>query len=152
MKMHLSRRMLAALLGVAAACRVPEGESSGDEARSGAVEIRPGVLADDHVAARGDPVDFKRFHVGQVTPCTINVYWDNPAIEARLTLRDMFGGTVAEVTHAKGAGKDTIGPIALRDGTFFLEIAARSGSSVYTVELFLGDPETMGSEAIPWPE
>ncbi len=140
------------LLAFAAACRPPEGETTGDEARSGAVEIRPGVLHDDKVAARGDPVDFKRFQVGQVTPCTINVYWDNPAIAAHLVLRDMFGGTVAEVTHAKGVGKDTLGPVSLKDGTFFLEIAAKSGASVYTVELFLGDPETMGSEAIPWPE
>lgn len=147
---HLVFFLVVAMLP--AGCRVPEGESTGDEARSGAVEIRPGVLQDDHVAARGDPVDFKRFQVGQVTPCTINVYWDNPAVAARLVLRDMFGGTVAEVAHAKGAGKDTLGPVALKDGTFFLEVEATSGASVYTVELFLGDPETMGSEAIPWPE
>lgn len=133
-------------------CRTPEGETTGDEARSGAVEIRPGVLQDDQVSARGDPVDFKRFHVGQVTPCIINVYWDNPQIVARLVLRDMFGGVVSEVSHAKGAGKDTIGPVTLKDGTFFLEVEARSGTSVYTVELFLGDPESVGSEAIPWPE
>ncbi len=150
-----SENHVAFLLAVAmlpAGCRVPEGEATGDEARSGAVEIRSGVLQDDKVAARGDPVDFKRFQVGQVTPCTINIYWDNPALAARLVLRDMFGGTVAEVAHVKGSAKDTVGPVTLKDGTFFLEIAAKSGASVYTVEMFLGDPETVGSEAIPWPE
>ncbi len=114
-----SENHVAFLLAVAmlpAGCRVPEGEATGDEARSGAVEIRSGVLQDDKVAARGDPVDFKRFQVGQVTPCTINIYWDNPALAARLVLRDMFGGTVAEVAHVKGSAKDTVGPVTLTMG------------------------------------
>jgi len=140
------------LIAVLGACRTPEGEATGDEVRSAAIEIVPGSIVDDKVAARGDPVDFKRFQVGPLTPCTINVYWDNPAIDAHLSLRDQFGGLVAELAHANGAPKDTIGPIPLKDGTFFLEITAKKGASVYSVELFLGDPETMGSEAVPWPE
>lgn len=150
----MTKRIVAVVLTFAFcfSCRPKEGEATGDEARSGAKEIRPGVLYDDKVAARGDPVDFKRFEVTTPTPCIVNVYWDNPGVEAKVVLRDQFGGLVAEVQHAKGANKDSLGPVTLREGIHFLEIAAKSGASVYTIELFLGSPEEGGTEAFPWPE
>lgn len=137
----------------AIACRPPQGEATGDEGWSGAGDIQPYVLVDDKVAARGDPTDFKRFRIEEPTPVTINVYWDNPEIRARVALYDQFGGLLAQVEHPKGAEKDTLGPVDLKqEGTYFVEISAKAGASVYTIELISGNPDEGGGSQVPFPE
>lgn len=128
----------------------PKGPTAqtGDETRSAAQEIRPGTT-DDKVSKSDDPVDWKRFEVESRSPVTIEIYWDDPSVESVVTLRDMFGGVVAEVTHAKDAPKDTLGPLTLNDGTWFLEIRCLDGASVYTVDLIIGSADTFG---VPRPE
>ncbi|MBL6975875.1 MAG: hypothetical protein ISR64_09110 [Deltaproteobacteria bacterium] len=149
-----SRLLLVALLmtPVAFACKPKIPPATGDETRSAAGEIVPGITTDDKVSAKWDAVDWKRFAVNTPTPATVNVYWDNPGVKARITVRDMFGGPVAEMDHAVDAPRDTMSGLSLREGTYFLEIEAKGGSSVYTVELFLGDPEAGGSYGVPRPE
>lgn len=148
------RILLAALLlaSAALACKPKIPPATGDETRSAASEIVPGITADDKVSAKWDAVDWKRFAVNTPTPATVNVYWDDPTVDARVTVRDMFGGAVGEMDHAAGAPRDTLAGLSLREGTYFLQVEARSGSSVYTVELFLGDPEAGGSYGVPRPE
>lgn len=128
-----------------------ESEKTGDETRSGSVPIQPGTTFDDKVAEKDDPVDWKRFEVEEKTPAQISVYWDNPKIKAKIILRDWTAGPVSEVIHQTDAEKDTISTI-LKDGTYFLEIQALKGASVYTVELILGDPEESSFLNIPRPE
>lgn len=124
----------------------------GDETRSAAQVINPGVTVDDKVSAKWDAVDWKRFAVNSPTPATVKFHWDDPSIQARVTLRDMFGGAVADADHSKAAPTDTLTAAALKEGTYFLEIEADKGSSVYTVELLLGDPGAGGSHGVPRPE
>jgi len=116
------------------------------------MEIVPGVTVDDKVSARWDEVDWKRFTVHSATPASVNVFWDDPTIEARVTLRDMFGGPVAEMDHANAAEKDSMTGISLKEGAYFIEITANRGSSIYTVEVLLGDPSAGGSYGVPRPE
>jgi hypothetical protein len=134
----------------AAACGGPrETEKTGDETRSAAVEILPGTTVDDKISAGDDKVDWKRFVVDEATTCMVNMYWDNPAVSAKVTVRDMFGGPVAELAHQPAAEKDSA-EFRLKDGTYFLEIVAASKASVYTVELILGGQS--GSYGVPRPE
>jgi hypothetical protein len=104
---------------------------------------------DDKVSKPDDPVDWKRFEVESRSPATVAVYWDDPTVEAVVTLRDMFGGPVAEVTHAKEAPKDVIGPVTLAEGTWFVQIACTGGSSIYTIEATVGSADAYG---VPRPE
>jgi predicted small lipoprotein YifL len=142
--------VLAALAIALAACG-PKGPAAktGDETRSAAGELRSGVTADDKVSKPDDPVDWKRFEVDARSPATVNIYWDDPSVEAVVTLRDMFGGPVAEVTHAKDAPQDTLGPVTLAEGTWFLQIVCTGGASVYTVEVTVGSADAYG---VPRPE
>ena len=122
----------------------------GDETKSAAQEIRPNTTVDDKVSKADDPVDWKRFNVEERTPATITLYWDDPTVEAVVTLRDMFGGIVGELKHAPGAPKDSLAKLTLAEGTWFLEIRAEAGASVYTLEVQLGsDNNTLG---VPRPE
>ncbi|NOZ02344.1 MAG: hypothetical protein GXP54_10705 [Deltaproteobacteria bacterium] len=140
------------LAPIVMSCKPKIPPATGDETRSAAVEMVPGITTDDKVSAKWDAVDWKRFNVDSPTPATVNVYWDDSSVGAKITLRDMFGGAVAEVDHAEGAKKDSLSGISLKQGTYFLEIEATSGASVYTVELFLGDPNAGGSYGVPRPE
>jgi len=124
---------------------------TGDETKSAARDMTPGTLVDDKVSKSEDPVDWRRFTVEEQTPATLNIYWDNPKVGAKVGIRDMFGGTVAELVHASGAEKDGLANVTLKEGTYFVEVACTSGASVYTLELFLGSA-TGGSFGIPRPE
>ena len=130
-------------------CGPKEAAQTGDETRSAAGEVRPGTTVDDKVSSSNDPVDWKRFDVERKTDALITIYWDNPKIQAEVNLRDMFGNPVASATHASGATKDQIST-NLKDGTWFLEIKAKSGASVYTLEVILGGETT--SNGVPRPE
>lgn len=135
------------LLALALACG--GAQRTGDEIRSGATELVIGVTADDKVSSKDDEVDWKRFHVSTTTPAIVRVYWDNPDIEARVALRDMFGAPLAEVRHAPGAPSDGLPEVRLGEGTYYVEITATKGASVYTLDLVLGGPSSAG---VPRPE
>jgi hypothetical protein len=134
----------------AAACGGPkESEKTGDETKSAAVEIPTGTTVDDKITAGEDPVDWKRFEVETRSPARIGIWWDNPDVAAEVTVRDMFGGAVGRAVHSKGAPKDEI-TADLRDGTYFIEVVAKNGKSVYTIEVMLGDQPS--SSGVPRPE
>lgn len=140
--------ILPALLALAlAACG--GAQRTGDENRSGATELTIGLTTDDKVSKGDDEVDWKRFHVASPTTGVVTVYWDEPAVGARITLRDMFGAPLAEVRHTLGAPSDVLPEARLGEGTFYVEIVATKGASVYTVELTLGGPSSAG---VPRPE
>jgi len=124
-------------------------QRTGDEIRSGAAELTIGVTVDDKVSSKDDEVDWKRFHVSTTTPAIVRAYWDNPDVEARLALRDMFGSPLAEVRHVPGAPSDSLPEVRLAEGTYYIEIAASKGTSVYTLDLVLGGPSSAG---VPRPE
>jgi hypothetical protein len=120
-----------------AACGPKDATQTGDETRSAATEIRPGTTVDDKVSSSADPVDWKKFDVESKTEAMVTIYWDNPSIKAETNVRDMFGGIVATLSHTPGAAMDQV-KTTLKDGSYYLELKALSGTSVYTVELVLG--------------
>ena len=138
---------IAALALVLAACG--GAQRTGDETRSGAQPLTLGVTADDKVSASDDEVDWKRFHVDSPTTAQVTLYWDDPSVGARVTLRDMFGAPLAEVRHAPGAQSDSLPEVRLGEGAYFIEIVATKGASVYTLDLTLGGPSSAG---VPRPE
>lgn len=146
----MKRPILLVLLLAVAACRGPEALETGDETMSGATPILPGTTADDKVSAKDDPVDWRRFEMEDPGPATIDVYWDNPDIKAVLVLHGRFGETMKEQEHVDGAPKDSLSLPRLPDGTYFIEVRARKGSSVYTLEVTVGDGG--GSQGVPRPE
>ena len=146
----LMNRWIAKTLGLFALLALFGGSTAsasetGDETKSAAKDITPGALVDDKVSKADDPADWKRFVVEQATSATLNIYWDNPKVGAKVGIRDMFGASVGEMKHQSGAEKDTLSGISLNEGTYFIEVAATAGASVYTLELFLG-----GSGASPY--
>ena len=151
--MRLATTFLVTVVGALLACGGSKDPNAVlDDTKSAAIEITPGATADDMVSSSDDEVDWKRFNVGERSPATVNIYWDNPDIKAKVALRDTFGATAGELEHAAGAPKDTISVPALADGTYFIEVRALKGSSVYTVEVILGNPDEGGSYGVPRPE
>jgi hypothetical protein len=142
--------MIVLAVAVQLACGGAGGVKTGDETRSGAVEIALGGSADDKVASSGDAVDWKRFTLDDSTSVTVSIHWDNPDIKATVFLRDMFGAVVVERTHAPGTRKDELADVRLKEGSYFLEIRADKGASVYTIEVVPADG--IGSYGIPRPE
>lgn len=136
-------------LALALALACGGAQRSGDEARSGAQELIIGVTADDKVSAKQDPVDWKRFSIEGATSAILTLHWDNPAVGARVSLRDMFGAPLAEAKHVASAPSDSLPEVRLGEGTYYVEVTATSGESVYTLDLQLGGPSSAG---VPRPE
>ena len=147
--MRTTAWVLLLALGVAS-CRTGPPETTGDETRSGATKLVPGTTFDDRVCDSTDPVDWKRFQVGQRAPAKISIYWDNPSIKASWRLVNYFGQPVAQIEHKKGAEKDELKQ-ELEAGTYFLEVRAKKGCSVYTLEVLVGDLES-NPYGVPRPE
>ena len=145
-------RSLPSLSAVLAACCIVAcggAQKTGDETRSGATEIRPGLTFDDKVAASKDPSDWKRFRVDSTVQAVVVVHWDNPSVKGRVSLKDQFGATLAEARQKGGTPSVSLPETRLQEGTYFVEVAASKGSSVYTLEVRLGGPSSFG---VPRPE
>ena len=104
--------------------------------RGKAVEIKLNTTHDDSISAdEGDHTDWKSFALGGTTSLTINAYWDDPSVESIINVRDQFGGRVFELKHSSGERENHWRGIKLREGSYFLEVVASRGSSVYTLEI-----------------
>jgi hypothetical protein len=130
--------------------------SGGDHVRGKATEINIGPTTyDDSVSSEeGDHTDWKRFAVTSDQKVTLNLYWDNPSIKSVVFIKDQFGGTKFELKHRTGERQDHWPGIKLREGDYYLQIAASRGSSVYTIELLSegGMPGSPGGGNLDRPE
>lgn len=148
--------LLAGILAFSAACGTGPNElSGGDEKRGSAKKMALGQPIHDRLdRSAGDATDWKVFTVPVYeTIMTLNGWWDNPDIIATIIVRDQFGGQMYKLKHQLGQRKESWGNIRVREGSYFLEIEADSGGSVYTLEIELeegGPDRTPG--AIPRPE
>ena len=124
-------------------------QRTGDETRSGAQELVLGITADEKVSSSDDESDWKRFRVDSQTTAIITIYWDNPAVGARMTLRDQFGAPLGEAKHVADASSDSIPEVRLGEGSYYVEVVATKGASVYTLDVQLGGPSSAG---VPRPE
>lgn len=111
-------------------------KSGGDESRGAAKEVKLDEPFDDRVSAEeGDHTDWKTFNLEGQTSVFFQIWWDNKNVDAAVSVRDQFGAVQGQLTHRKGQRKDILGPIVLGEGAWFIEIKAKEGSSVYTMEL-----------------
>lgn len=140
-------RLLFVLLSLAtllAACGPGFDEKTGgDGTRGEAREVRVDAAIDDRVSAeQGDNTDWKKFELDDAAKVTVKFWWDEPGIKVSITLRDELGQKLTSMTHASGQREEALGPIKLKGGSYFLEIAAGGGASVYTFEVQTGGAGT----------
>lgn len=114
--------------------------SGGDAGRGDAQTIKLDTLLYDRVSAPdGDHTDWKTFKLDSKGAITINLWWDDPkGISAVVELRDQFGKSLAKLTHDRSQRKETLGPVRLPEGGYFLQIEAKDGASVYSFEVLTG--------------
>lgn len=114
-------------------------ESGGDAKRSEAIEVPTDEPVDDRVSAKqGDHTDWKSFQLSTASAVTLRFWWDEPSVESTVQLRDEHGALLHEAVHHGELREDIFGPVNLDSGTYYLQIEARSGASVYTMRLDTG--------------
>lgn len=149
-------RLLATGLGVAmmvgsfAGCGPgPDENSGGDEQRATAAPVPFDQVVDDRVSPNdGDTTDWRVFRLEEPDKVNLALYWDNADIAARVELRNAFGNVVAKREHAEGEGVDRI-TAELEKGEYYLSVVAEEGSSVYSLEITLGEPVAGGGPRKP---
>ncbi|MGM0576320.1 MAG: hypothetical protein ACQEXJ_11370 [Myxococcota bacterium] len=124
-------------LCTASGCGATMDRHSGEDAlRAGAVEIPLGKPVDDRASApQGDHTDWKTFTLEQDAEVRVEIWWDDPGVEARVAVRDQFADAKVQADHREGRRKDVVGPVNLSAGQYFLEIVVTDGASVYTLEV-----------------
>ena len=143
--------LTATALTALAACGPGFDESSGKDAMRGdATEIPMDTAVDDRVSAeQGDHTDWKVFELAQGTIVKVNIWWDDPDVEAHVRLRGMGGGAQRTLKHVSGKKAESLGPIELQAGKWFLEIQAQGGASVYTLQVVSEGAARQGTSDLP---
>ncbi len=110
--------------------------SGGDESR-GAAQVAPLEQSiDDRVSAvEGDHTDWKKFTLASDSQVAVMVWWDTPSFEGQIRLKDELGQKLKTLKHAAGTRQESLGPVSLKKGSYFLEIEATAEASVYTLEI-----------------
>lgn len=133
----LTAVLLVAMAVHASGCAMAMDRKSGeDQSRAGAKEVKLNKLHYDRLAAReGDHTDWKTFKVEGDARVTVDVWWDDPSVEARVQLKDQVGRVMARAEHELGSRKDSVGPVSLEAGQYYLQVRLTDGASVYTVDV-----------------
>ena len=139
-------RAIASLIAVLclAACGAGFNSASGDDAkRGGAIPFQLDTTLDDMVSsARGDDTDWKSFELAAESTIRVRIWWDDPDIDATLTLFDQRARVLAEMEHDDSDRFDEMEPIGLVAGRYFLRVESQGGTSVYTMEVLTGEGRT----------
>lgn len=141
--------LMTTLLLVACGGLGPDERTGGDGGRGDAQPAALDQLLYDRVSVeQGDSTDWKKFEVEETTKVTIKVWWDDPkAVGATVELRDQGGEKIADLKHQRGAQSESLGPVKLKEGAYFLKFRASSGASVYSYEISTGSGG--GEDAAP---
>jgi len=135
-------RLLASALGLGlAACGTgPDERSGGDSGRGDARAAVIDSLFYDRVSADdSDSTDWKSFKLDEAAQVTITVWWDDPkSIGASVELRDIDAKSLGKLRHKSGEHQEKLGPMKLKEGTYFLRFLASAGASVYSFEISTG--------------
>jgi len=113
--------------------------TGGDGSRGEAREVATDRAIDDRVSTdQGDNTDWKKFSLDSDSKVTVRFWWDEPAVKVNVTLRDELGVKLVSLNHARGQREEILGPVKLKEGAYFLEVATSDGESVYTFEIQTG--------------
>ena len=124
-------------LGLNAGCGPAFNAASGEDSkRTGALPVQLNTTVDDQVSrSLGDDTDWKSFELTHRSDVRIRVWWDNPGIDATLTLYNSRARELTEFRHDDDARMTEVPPLGLDAGTYFLKVEAGGGMSVYTLEV-----------------
>ena len=115
-------------------------KSGGDHQRGKPQDLELGKLVYDRVSADdGDHTDWKMFEIAQPTAVTVRIWWDQPEVKGSVFLRGRTEGVTRKLKHKKGTRSETIGPVALLPGKWYLRIQLKSGTSVYSLRIDTGE-------------
>jgi hypothetical protein len=131
----------------ASGCGQAFNSASGDDAkRAGALGFGLNSPSDDRVSAsQGDHTDWKSFEIEDDANVRLRIWWDEPGIEAHVTLVDERAKGIAEIIHEAGARYDELAPVGLAAGLYFIQVEADGGASVYTIEVLTEQPQGGGA-------
>ena len=129
------------------------GQKDPDATRGGAKPIATvGVETDKIDADKGDYLDYKLIQVPDRGLLTINIHWDRPRISGRVQLMDKFGMVLETKERNQNTATDTISRPVRANETYFIEIMAEEGASVYSIATtFSGATGGMDDEVDPVP-
>ena len=122
----------------------PDERTGGDGGRGDSQPAAIDTLLYDRVSVeQGDSTDWKKFEIEEDTKVTIKVWWDDPkAVSATLELRNQGGEKIADLKHKSGSKSETLGPVKVKEGDYFLKVKATSGASVYSFEISTGSGDS----------
>lgn len=121
----------------------PDERSGGDAGRGDARPAALDTLLYDRVSVDdGDATDWKSFKLEEPSKVTIKVWWDDPkSVSASIELRDMDAKSIGKLQHKRGEPMEALGPLELKEGTYFLRFQASGGASVYSFEITTGSAD-----------
>lgn len=150
MNTTLTRRAaaLAALLALAlTACASNKpalGEADAlDRRRDGALAVfLDRKVTDSLDTSKNDSVDWKYVDVNKAGEIRVAVAFDDPdRVKGEVVLRDTFGAVIERQRLTAARGLYAFAPINAVRGRYYIEIAADSGASVYTVGVLFEEPD-----------
>ena len=130
-------RTLAVLVLCIFGCGPAFNAASGEDAkRSGALPIQPNTTVDDQISRTlGDDTDWKSLELAFDSDVRVRVWWDEPDVDATITLYDSRARALAKHIHSDGSRRAELAPIGLRAGSYFIKVEVEGGESVYTLEV-----------------
>ena len=97
----------------AVGCGLGFNAASGEDAkRGGAIAIEANMAIDDQVStALGDDTDWKSFELQGDANVRIRIWWDDPEVEAMVTLYNQRARMIAEILHEEDTAMDELEPM-----------------------------------------
>tara|TARA_B100000029_G_scaffold484196_1_gene536130 strand:- start:5097 stop:5567 length:471 start_codon:yes stop_codon:yes gene_type:complete len=130
-----------------------DSKSGGDNTISTAQSLALSQPVTDRVSNRThDNVDWKSFTFDdQNGRVHVDVYWDNPKVQATISVYDQMAQKITSLTHQVGQQRDRIANLPVREGRYFVVIRCIGHESVYTLEVLdsAGGNGSGGSSAPP---
>lgn len=114
-----------------------------DRRRDGALAVfLDRKVTDSLDVAKGDQVDWKYVDVNKAGEIRVAVAFDDPdRIRGEVVLRDTFGSVIERQQIGAARGLYAFSPVNAVRGRYYIEIAASSGGSVYTVGVLFEEPD-----------
>jgi hypothetical protein len=133
------------LIGLLLSCASTFDTASGDDKElMGARDMVLGIPITDRVSERThDNTDWKTFeYLGYQGRIMLDVYWDEPSVEASVSLRNQFNIELLNVKHSEHVQHERLGPVNVKAGKYYIRIQCNDGESSYTVKV--KDVESQG--------
>jgi len=133
-----NRRFEVLFLGLLLSCASTfDNASGGDDQLMGARDLILGVASTDRVSNRThDNTDWKTFeYLGYRGSIILDVYWDEPSVNANISLRNQFNQELLAVKHRKSTQHERYGPINVSAGKYYVRMQCTEGESAYTLKI-----------------